>query len=117
MAVERIQCLAERDEVAGDEPRTLVNELIEGVLAVGTGLTPVNGPRLIPGLSAVQRYVLAVALHRQLLEISREPLQVLIVRQHRNRFRAQKIVVPDREESHEDRQVSFERRGAEMLVH
>ena len=39
--------------------------------------------------------MLAVALHRQLLEVGREALQVLVVRQHRDRLRAEEIVVPD----------------------
>src|SRR2546429_6027924 len=38
---------------------------------------------------------LSVALHRQLLQISRKPLEVLLVRQHRNRLRAEEIGVPE----------------------
>ena len=43
---ERVERLAEADEVAGDEPRALVDELVEGVLAVGAGLAPVDGAGL-----------------------------------------------------------------------
>ena len=60
--------------------------------------------------------MLAVALHRQLLEIGREALQILIVGQHRDGLRAEKVVVPDAEKAHEHRQVALERRGAEVLV-
>ena len=59
----------------------------------------------------------AVALHRQLLQIGRESLQVLLVGQHGDRLRAEEIVVPEREKTHEHRQVAFERGGAEVLVH
>src|SRR2546429_3476380 len=48
---------------------------------------------------------LSVALHRQLLQISRKPLEVLLVRQHRNRLRAEEIGVPDAQKAHEHRQV------------
>ena len=53
--------------------------------------------------------MLAVALHRQLLEIGREALQVLLVGQHRDRLGAEEIVVPDGQEAHEHRQVALER--------
>ena len=59
----------------------------------------------------------AVALHRQLLQIGRESLQVLLVRQHRDGLGAEEIVVPDGQQAHEHRQVALERRGAEVLVH
>ena len=61
--------------------------------------------------------MLAVALHRQLLQIGRKPLQVLLVGQHRNGLRAEEVVVPDGQQAHEHRQIPLERRGAEMLVH
>ena len=43
MAAERVEGLGEADEVAGDEARALVDELVEAVLAVGAGLAPVDG--------------------------------------------------------------------------
>ena len=61
--------------------------------------------------------MLAVALHRQLLEIGRESLEVLLVGQDRHRLRAEEVVVPDGEQTHQHRQVALERRGAEVLVH
>ena len=61
--------------------------------------------------------MLAVALHRQLLQVGREALQVLLVGQHRDRLRAEEVVVPDAEQPHQHRQVALERRGAEVLVH
>src|SRR6516164_11465890 len=38
-----IEWLTEGDEIAGDQPGSLMNELIEGVLAIGAGLTPIDG--------------------------------------------------------------------------
>ena len=43
MRAKRAERAAESDEVAGDEARALVDQLIERVLAVGAGLAPVNG--------------------------------------------------------------------------
>ena len=37
MLAERVQGPAEGDEVAGNEPRALMDQLIEGMLAVGPG--------------------------------------------------------------------------------
>src|ERR1035437_8853871 len=95
MASERIQRPAETDEVAWDKLRSLVDELVEGMLAVGAGLAPVNRSRLIIDGSAFERDVLAVRFHRQLLEIGGKALEVLLVRQHRDGLRAEEIVVPD----------------------
>ena len=61
--------------------------------------------------------MLAVALHRQLLQIGRESLQVLLVRQHGDGLGAEEVRVPDAEQAHQHRQVLLERRGAEVLVH
>ena len=47
MAAERVERLGEADEVAGDEARALVDELVEGVLAVGAGLAPVDGAGVV----------------------------------------------------------------------
>ena len=68
-------------------------------------------------LGAVQRDVLAVALHRQLLQIGRKALEILLVRQHGDRLGAEEVVVPDAEQAHQHRQILLERRGAEVLVH
>ena len=42
---ERVERLREGDEVARDEPGALVDELVEGVLAVGARLAPVDRAR------------------------------------------------------------------------
>src|SRR5215469_7469216 len=68
----------ERDEVAGNKPRALMDQLIKGVLPIGTGFPPVDRTRLTVDRRAGERHVLAVALHCQLLQISRETLEVLV---------------------------------------
>ena len=97
--------------------RSLMNQLVERVLAVGARLAPVDRAGIVGDFVAIERDVFAVALHRQLLQIGREALQVLLVGQHRNGLGAEEVVVPDRQEPHEHRQVALEGRGAEVLVH
>src|SRR5215470_7184296 len=87
------------------------------MLTVGPRLAPIDRTSLGLDRRPIDRYVLAVALHRQLLEIGREALQVLIVGQHRGGLRAEEVVVPDAEKAHEHRQVAVKRRGPEMLVY
>ena len=47
MPAERVERLGEADEVAGDQPRALVDQLIEGMLAVGAGLAPIDRARVV----------------------------------------------------------------------
>ena len=69
----------ERDEVARDQPGALMDQLIEGVLTICSRLAPVDWPSIAIDLGSIQRDMLAVAFHRQLLQVRREPLQVLLV--------------------------------------
>src|SRR3954471_17416305 len=108
MLAQRVQRFSERDEVTRDQPGPLVDELIERVLAVGSRFTPINRTGLIADRSPVQRDVFAVALHRQLLEVSGESLQILLVGQYRDRFRAKEIAVPDTQQAHEYGQVALQ---------
>src|SRR5215470_17768561 len=94
-----------------------MNQLIERVLAVCSRLTPVDWAALVRYWESLQRDLLAVALHSQLLEIRGEPLQVLFIRQDCNRLCIEAVVIPDGEQSHQYRQVARERRGTKMLIH
>src|SRR5262249_49505295 len=91
---ERVKGATECDEVGWYEPRSLVDELVKRVLAVGAGLSPIDRAGLIVDLPAIERDILAVALHRELLEIGGKALQVLLVRQDRDGLRSEEIVVP-----------------------
>src|SRR5216684_4337844 len=101
MPAQRVQWPVECNEVARDEPGPLVNELIERMLAVRSRLAPVNWASLIINFGPVQCDVLAVALHRQLLEVCGKALQVLLVRQYCNGFGAKEIGVPHSQKTHE----------------
>src|SRR5215472_230732 len=53
MLAKRVERLAERDEVARDDPGSLMDQLIEGVLAVGSRLTPIDSAGIARHLIAI----------------------------------------------------------------
>ena len=81
-----------------------MDELIEGVLAVGAGLAPVDGAGLGLDALAVEGDVLAVALHGELLEVGGKALEVLLVGQDGDGLRVEEVGVPDGEQAHERRE-------------
>src|SRR5271165_7520007 len=117
MAAERVERLIEADEIAGNQLGSLVDKLIERMLAVRAWLAPEDRSRLVLGDSAVESDMLAVRLHGKLLEIGGEALEILIVRQDGDRLGVEEVVVPDSEEAHERGQILPEGRCAEVLVH
>src|SRR5215467_3561033 len=70
VTTERIECLIECNEVAGNEPRSLMDQLVKGMLAVGPRFAPVNRAGITGNLRTIECNMFAIALHRQLLEIS-----------------------------------------------
>src|SRR4051794_34579902 len=98
----RIQRPAESDEVTRDEPSALMYQLVEGVLAVGARLTPVNRTGCVCDFCSIDRDTLAVTFHCQLLQICRETFEVLVVGQHGDGGSIKEIAVPDGQQSHED---------------
>src|ERR1700733_785785 len=87
------------------------------MLAVGSRFAPIDWPGGIVNLGAIERNVLAVALHGQLLQIGWEPLEVLLVRQNRSSFGTEEIVIPHRQKPHQDGQVALKWRAAKVLIH
>ena len=79
VTAQRRERVRERDEVARDQARALVDQLVERVLAVGAGFAPVDRAGLVVDVLTGERDVLAVALHRELLEVRRKALEVLLV--------------------------------------
>src|ERR1700722_2460361 len=111
MRPERIERVPERNEVAGYQPGALMDQLIERMLTVGSRLAPINRPGRIGHLLPLERDMLSVALHSQLLQICGKALQVLLVRQYGNSLRAEEVVVPDGKKTHQHRQVAIEGSG------
>src|ERR1700716_581495 len=114
---QRIERLNERDEVTRNQSCPLVYQLIERVLSIRTRFTPIDRPGRIVYFGPIERNMLAVTLHRQLLQIGRKTFEVLLVRQNRDCLCTEEISVPHRQKAQENRQVALERRGAEVLIH
>jgi hypothetical protein len=115
-AVEVVIGLGEGEEVRRHQHRALVQQLVEGVLAVGARLAPDDLAGRDVDRRAVEGHRLAVGLHAQLLQVGRESGEVLRVGQHRLALRAEEVDVPDRDQAEQSREVLLVRRGAEVLV-
>ncbi len=106
-----------RQEICRDQPGPLVDELIEGMLAVRSRFSPDDRARLIGHSVAVAVDALAVAFHVALLEVSGKAMHVLVVGKDDFGFGAEKVIVPDADERQDDRNIPFERSLSEMAVH
>src|SRR5579862_9222196 len=86
------------------------------MLSVGSRFAPIDRAGRVSHRVAVKRYVLAVALHSQLLQVRWKSLQILLVRQYRDGLRAEEAGVPYAQQANQDRQIAIKRRAAEMFV-
>ncbi len=100
----RVRGVHERDEVGRDELGALVDQLVEGVLAVGARLAPEDLAGLGGDRGAVPTHGLAVGFHGELLQVGREAVQVLVVRQHGVGRGLEEVAVPhvQHAEQHDD---------------
>src|ERR1043166_4368791 len=94
MPAEWRKCVTEGDKITRNQARPLVDQLIERMLPVRTGFTPIDRSGIVVDLFAIQSDVLAVTLHRQLLEISRKSFQVLLVGKDGDRLRIEEVRIP-----------------------
>ena len=109
--------LGESDEVRRDEPRALMEQLIEGMLAVGARFAPEDLPGLVVDARPVEPHRLAVRLHRQLLQVGGEPRQPLAVGEHGVRLGAEEVDIPEVQQSLDDGQALIKGCLEEVLVH
>ena len=108
---------AESDKINRDQFRALVNELVERVLPVGSGLPPDDRSGLIPHPAALPIHTFAIAFHIQLLQVRGKTMQILIVGQHGMGLRLPEVVIPDAQQTHQDREIVFQGGLREMSVH
>ena len=94
--------LRKTDEVDRHEPRSLMQQLVERVLAVGAWLAPHDWSRGRRDVATVEAHALTVALHIELLQVSGEAAQLVRVRQHCLRLGAEHVVIPDTKKCHDD---------------
>ncbi len=105
------------DEVARNHLGALVDELVEGMLAVGTRFAPEDRTRLVVHALGIAVNGLAVGFHVGLLEVGGEAVEVLVVREHGVARSAEEVVVPNADEGEDDGQVLVSRGCLEMLIH
>src|SRR5262249_49760137 len=94
-----------------------MNQLVEGVLSIGARFTPDDWPCAVVYPVTMNGDAFAVALHIALLKVSREARQVLVIGQDGVRLCAEKVVIPDSEQAHDNRNVFLEGRGTEIFVY
>ena len=75
--------LCEGNEVCGNHTGSLVNQLVEGVLAIRSWLSPEDLAGVIEDRASIAAHGLAIRLHGELLQVRGETVQVLRVREHR----------------------------------
>ena len=93
-----------------------MQQLIEGVLAVGARLTPEDLPGGGADRCAVGPHRLTVGLHGELLQIGREPRHVVRIGKDRTGFRAEEVGVPQPDQAQQHRRVGLQWRGGEVAV-
>ena len=111
-----VGCVCKGDEVGGNQPCALVDELVERVLAIGAGLAPEDLAGIGGHRGAVPADALAVRLHRELLQVGGEAVQVLVVGENRVARGVEEVDVPHVDEPHQRNDVLLERGVGKVLV-
>ena len=94
-----------RQKVARDHLGTLVDQLIESVLSIGSRFSPNNRSCLHRNLLTVLGNGFSVRLHISLLKVSSKAVHVLIVWQDGNRLGLVKVIVPQTNQTKGEGQV------------
>ena len=93
-----------------------MNELVEGVLAVGSGFAPYHRSSRIGDALAAAVQVLPVGFHVHLLQKRGEAVQVLVVGQYGVRRGPEEVAVPNSECGHQPGNILAERGLGGMAV-
>ena len=117
MVADLVVAVGRGDEVARNHLGALVDQLVEGVLAVRTRFAPEDRASLVVYALGVAVNGLAVAFHVGLLEVGGQAVQVLVVREHRVAGSTEEVVVPNADEGEDNRHVLVGRSGLEVLIH
>ena len=117
MVADLVVAVCRGDEVARNHLGALVDELVEGVLAVRTRFTPEDRAGLVVHALGITVNGLAVGFHVGLLEVGSEAVEVLVVGEHGVAGSAKEVVVPHADEGEDNGQVLVDRSSLEMLIH
>ena len=117
MVADLVVAVGRGDEIARNHLGALVDQLVEGMLAVRARFAPEDRASLVVHALGVAVNGLAVGFHVGLLEVGGEAVQVLVVREHGVARSAKEVVVPNTDEGEDNREVLVGRSGLEMLIH
>ena len=92
--VDGIVSFARGNEITRNQIRSLMNQLIESVLPVGSRFTPHNRTGRVVCRLARASYVLAVRFHVPLLEISSKTVKILVIGQDGQSLGLVKVSIP-----------------------
>ena len=107
MITNRVMRLGRHYKIAGNDCCALMKKLIECVLTICSRFTPNDWSCCIIYFISASVYVLSIALHIALLEVGRESMHVLIIRQYSFAFVIPEIAVPDANQRHDHRYIFF----------
>mmetsp|Transcript_40401 Transcript_40401/g.72796 ORF Transcript_40401/g.72796 Transcript_40401/m.72796 type:complete len:592 (+) Transcript_40401:163-1938(+) len=112
-----VVCFDGCEEIAGNDLRSLVDELVEGMLSVRSGLSPDDGPSL--DIDPIAFFVdgLSITFHVGLLEVSRESMHVLIVRQDGQTLCLMEVIVPNTDQCQSQWQVVLGIGSQKVLIY
>ena len=114
--IDRSLTLTETNEIGRYDP-PLMHELVERMLPVGAGLAKVDLTGLEGQGRTINRHALAVGFHIDLLDVRREALEGLRVRQKGTGGISHEGGVPNTQQTKKDGDVLSERSIEEMLIH
>src|SRR5690606_25550987 len=83
------------NEIAWNQLCTLMDKLVECMLAVGARFAPNNGSGLVVHTVSLAIDVFTVTFHISLLEVGRKAVHILVVREYRVALRFEKVIVPN----------------------
>lgn len=112
----RVVRLDGKKEVGRDELCALVKKLEETVLGVGGGFTEQDRTGGVLDIVTRASDGLSVALHRQLLEVGGESVEVLVKWRDQVSLSAKEVTVPDTQKTSNDGNVLLQRSLTEVLV-
>ncbi|SOO04082.1 hypothetical protein XFF7766_730028 [Xanthomonas citri pv. fuscans] len=104
------------DEIGRHHAGALMQRLEEAVLHIGAGTTPPHRRGVAVHRRAIELDALAQALHHQLLQVSRQQCQALVVGHHRVRGATEQVAVPHCRQAMQHRNVFFQRRVEHMCI-
>jgi hypothetical protein len=106
-----------QDEISRDELGALVKQLVERMLSVGCGFTKEDWASRVFDVVTTSSNCLSVRLHGELLEISREAVEILIEGRHEMGLSTKKVGIPDAQKTADHGNILLKRGLLEMLVH